>query len=153
MRRAFTLIELIFILVIVGILAAVAIPKYTLLRQKAEVAAVVAVIQDLNGSGGASAFYNATELNGIPIHDINMSDLYKFEAAGWENVYGNINNYSKVRYTTKDGKMKITLRYKRSDGIIEIKRNTCLPPYRELMEQRGYKKCGNKMEIYLKTQE
>ena len=82
-RGGFTLIELIFVIVIVGILAAVAIPKFKHLKENAYTTTIVQAITDLNGSGGASAYLNARELNDLNESDINITDLYKFQGKDW----------------------------------------------------------------------
>ena len=53
MKKGFTMIELIFVIVILGILASVAIPRLAATRTDAEIAATVAnlrtIVSDLNG--------------------------------------------------------------------------------------------------------
>ena len=46
MRKAFTLIELIFVIVIIGLLSAVAVPKFLNLKQHAEASNVVKTTVD-----------------------------------------------------------------------------------------------------------
>lgn len=83
MKRAFTLIELIFVIVIIGLLAAVAVPKFLNLKQNALGSNLVTVISDLNSSGGASTYLNETELNGVASADLNITNLYKFQGKDW----------------------------------------------------------------------
>ncbi len=76
MRKGFTLIELIFVIVVIGILSVVAIPKFTNLKQNAEVSNLVKAYTTLVTSG-PSAYLNATELNGLSTADVSMETLMK----------------------------------------------------------------------------
>jgi prepilin-type N-terminal cleavage/methylation domain-containing protein len=55
MRRGFTLIELLIVVVIVGVLAAIAIPKFQDTKRKAQVAAVKAELR--RGMAEAEAYF------------------------------------------------------------------------------------------------
>ncbi|MCI7501194.1 MAG: type II secretion system GspH family protein [Campylobacter sp.] len=57
MKKAFTMIELIFVIVILGILASVAIPRLAATREDAEISAAVANLRTLVSD--ATAYYTA----------------------------------------------------------------------------------------------
>jgi len=79
-RSGFTLVELIFVIVIIGVLAAVAVPKFAGLKQNAEAASVIKVASDAYASI-PSAYVNQVDLEGKTITKI--SELVDISGKGW----------------------------------------------------------------------
>ena len=82
MKKAFTLIELIFVIVIIGLLSAVAVPKFLNLKQNAEASNVVKTTID-----AASAAVNvAVNLRDLEGKEFNLSDLVNLDGKGWSYI-------------------------------------------------------------------
>jgi prepilin-type N-terminal cleavage/methylation domain-containing protein len=100
MRRGFTMIELIFVIVIIGILAAVAIPKLGSVSSQAKIAKIVAYAGTLNrttlppywsksitaGQEGAVDSYSADILTDLTppsdLGDVGFSNSDKYDSTG-----------------------------------------------------------------------
>lgn len=65
-NKGFTLIEIIAVLVIMGVLAAVAVPQFVSLKDSAELTALKSAVSELNGSTKVLWYKNLVENAGTP---------------------------------------------------------------------------------------
>jgi len=80
MKKAFTLIELIFVIVIIGLLAAVAVPKFLNLKQNAEASNIVKVTTD----AAQQAVEAATNLRDLEDNDtFTLDQIVQLKGKGW----------------------------------------------------------------------
>jgi len=81
MKKAFTLIELIFVIVIIGLLAAVAVPKFLNLKQNAQAGGVVKTTIDSAQQAAETA------LNYVDLEDnssFTLENILKLQGKGWK---------------------------------------------------------------------
>ncbi len=79
----FTLVELLVVVLIIGILAAIALPRYNLAVRKAKAAAVLATLNKLIEAGDVYYMANGSYTNDMASLDVSLADTtpYKIQAA------------------------------------------------------------------------
>ncbi len=87
-KKGFTLIELIFTIVIIGMLVAVAIPKFKNLQTNASYASAMKIYNDAKSSI-PSAFLNAVDLNNRNVNQININELFYIKGGNYEIINNN----------------------------------------------------------------
>jgi prepilin-type N-terminal cleavage/methylation domain-containing protein len=124
MKKAFTLVEMIFVLVIISLLIAIAIPKLTRIKQHAIAAPLLEALSDINGSGVASSYLNATAINGIKEEELNISNFIKMSGNFWKTyITTNPHTHKKQERnaTYREGYDDLNASFFYNDGYIKVK--------------------------------
>ena len=82
MKKCFTLVDLIFVILIIGVLAAAAVPQFQNLKQNAEANNVVKTTFD-GASSAASAAVNQLDLEDAVATSLTLKSLVSINGKGW----------------------------------------------------------------------
>ena len=120
MKKGFTMIELIFVIVILGILASVAIPRLAATREDAEISAAVANLRTLVSD--ATAYYTAkgefptstkwNEITNVPLINANTANA---NTDGQLKV-GNVNDCIKVKMVDRANGKAAHIKFTKKDS-------------------------------------
>lgn len=130
MKKAFTLIELVFVIVILGVLATVAIPKLIVTRDDAEIAKAKSQIAAVRS--GIQLKRNEMILSGRQGYPTNLEDgaccfggilSTKIEQRKDDNSYG-WQKENDGSYTINTNKEKVKFTYSNSDGSFKCEAAT-----------------------------
>lgn len=113
-RSAFTLVELIFTIVIIGVLAAVAVPKFKSLEDNAKIGNVAKFYGDISGAV-KPAYMNEANLNDTNATDLNLTQLFDFTGKGW--AVTNNNDTATYFVKTSDGNLTLLAVYNNAGSI------------------------------------
>ena len=120
MKKSFTMIELVFVIVILGILAAVAIPKLAATRDDAKTAVITSQLKD--GTSELIAYYTSQggDINFSEITDSSQIVLNELINHGWVEV---LDDTHAVFYSDKNKKIAC-LSYETNGKEIGVEGNT-----------------------------
>jgi len=107
-KEAFTLIELIFVIVIVGILATVALPKYQELTENSKISVLNSMVSTVRTIGASSAL-NYFDLNGNSVSDSQLNEFMTFEGSNVSYVYDNYGQFRLLNDDLSSSVLKVTL--------------------------------------------
>lgn len=150
MKKAFTMIELIFVIVLLGILAAVAIPKLLATRDDARTSTLITQIKA--GTKELISYYTSqggeVNFSEIPKKKSSQIVLNELIDRGWVDIKDD--NHS-VFYSDRENK-EVCINYYTDGLIIKVETNssdnsTLCSDIKKIIKDRNYTVFGNKINF------
>ncbi len=89
MKKAFTMVELVFVIVVIGILAGIAIPKFAATRDDAIISRALAAVASMRSAVATERQKRILSGNFDPVLDANVTDLLEYDlSSDWGGTNG-----------------------------------------------------------------
>ncbi len=130
MRNAFTMIELVFVIIVIGILSAIVIPKFTATREDAQISKGRADISSIRSAiiterqsrliTGDSSFITGLKINGTKLFDgvLTYGITDNASAGHWTSI--GTDSVASAHYRYKIGNSNCNFTYTSSDGTLVL---------------------------------
>lgn len=152
MQKGFTLIELLVVVLIIGILAAVALPQYQLAVDKSRLAGAISLAQSLRKAQEVYYMANGTYANDLDVFDIDLTQACTRSSTGGlrcgtyvlDNILGSLGTSDEVNQVALNLVFSTPGQYTKYDATVHVYFEHSSRPNEitcEVFTDRGKKLC------------